>query len=103
MLTYSLFASDFRKVAIWVFYIVGHPQSCLESHFLIDAEIAEIIFGVLLDRCVTENVTRAFPLGNFNVQNLKSISDFSILHIWELIRSYSHASQSTHIPETHQQ
>lgn len=49
MLIYFLFVSDFRTVAIRPFNNAGSLQSGLESHFLIDAAIAEIIFGVLHD------------------------------------------------------
>ena len=60
----------FQEIGSDLFYTARHHRLSLESHFLIDATIAEIIFGVLSDRCVTENVTRASPLGNCNVQNL---------------------------------
>ncbi|KAG7229976.1 hypothetical protein INR49_009696 [Caranx melampygus] len=41
-----------------------------ESRFLINAAIAEIIFGLLFDQRVAENVTGASSVGNCNVQNL---------------------------------
>lgn len=46
------------------------PPAPLESCFLINAAIAEIIFGLLFDQRVAENVTGASSVGNCNVQNL---------------------------------
>lgn len=48
------------------------PPAPLESYFLINAAIAEteIIFGLLFDQRVAENVTGASSVGNCNVQNL---------------------------------